>query len=96
MIKMIKIEDTFINLDKVIQIYEAPASPTDKRLVTVIEFEGFQTGNTGYNGETPYYTQNQIRTRVPINKIIDKVLMMNTLDELRKRSFLQPFLEEQE
>ncbi|HFU4238482.1 TPA: hypothetical protein ACGO9C_001314 [Streptococcus suis] len=85
MIKLIKVEDNFINLNKIIQIYEAPEYPNSERLVTVIEFEGIQTGNTGLNGETPYYSQNQVRTRLSMDKVLDKISMINQLDELRKR-----------
>ncbi|HEM3856007.1 TPA: hypothetical protein U1U77_001877 [Streptococcus suis] len=84
MIKLIKVEDNFINLDKIIQIYETREHPSSERLVTVIEIEGIQTGNTGPNGETPYYSQNQVRTRLSMDKVLDKISMINMLDELRK------------
>ena len=60
--KLIKINDSYINADKIIQIYERPINPTDSdsELVTVIEFEGFGTGNTGPYGEMPYYYQNEV------------------------------------
>ncbi|NQN88044.1 hypothetical protein HO997_09140 [Streptococcus suis] len=85
MIKLIKVEGSFINLDKIIQIYEIPEHSNSERLVTVIEIEGIQMDNTGPSGETPYYYQNQVRTRLSMDKVLDKISMMNMLDELRKR-----------
>ena len=49
MMKLIKINDGYINADKIIQIYERPINPndSDSALVTVIELEGFGTGRVG-------------------------------------------------
>ena len=51
--RLIKINDSYINADKIIQIYERPINPNDScsALVTVVELEGFGTGNTGPYGE---------------------------------------------
>ena len=51
--RLIKINDSYINADKIIKIYERPINPNDScsALVTVVELEGFGTGNTGPYGE---------------------------------------------
>ena len=70
--KLIKIDDGYINADKIIQIYERPINPndSDSALVTVIELEGFGTGNTGPYGETPYYYQNEVVTKKPLKEVL--------------------------
>ena len=72
MMKLIKINDGYINADKIIQIYERPINPndSDSALVTVIELEGFGTGNTGPYGELPYYYQNEVVTKEPLKEVI--------------------------
>lgn len=69
--KLIKINDGYINADKIIQIYERPINPnnSDSALVTVIEIEGFGTGNTGPYGELPYYYQNEEEVKNIISQI---------------------------
>ena len=90
MIKLIKVEDNFINLDKIIQIYERPMNPNDSdgTLVTVVEFEGFGTGNTGPYGETPYYYQNEVVTKKPLKEVLKLIYDLNTLNYLRKKSLI--------
>ncbi len=80
MMKLIKINDGYINADKIIQIYERQLNPndSDSALVTVIEFEGFGTGNTGPYGELPYYYQNEVVTKEPLADII---LILEGTDE---------------
>ena len=72
MMKLIKIDNIYINADKIIQIYERPINPndSDSALVTVIELEGFGTGNTGPYGETPYYYQNEVVTKKPLKEVL--------------------------
>ena len=72
MMKLIKIDYTYINADKIIQIYERQINPidSDSALVTVIELEGFGTGNTGPYGELPYYYQNEVVTKKPLKEVI--------------------------
>lgn len=74
--KLIKIDNNYINIDKIIQVYERPKNPlnTKSEMETIIELEGFRTGNTGYNGETPYYSQNEILTDIPLGDVI-KILV---------------------
>ena len=70
--RLIKINDSYINADKIIQIYERPINPNDScsALVTVVELEGFGTGNTGPYGETPYYYQNEVVTKQPLKEVL--------------------------
>ena len=84
--KLIKIDDIYINADRIIQIYERRINPidSDSALVTVIEFEGFGTGNTGPYGETPYYYQNEVATKEPLKEVVKLIHDMNTLNYLRK------------
>ena len=84
--KLIKIDDIYINADKIIQIYERPINPidSDSALVTVIEFEGFGTGNTGPYGETPYYYQNEVATKEPLKEVVRLIHDLNTLNYSRK------------
>ena len=72
MMRLIKINDGYINADKIIQIYERPMNPndSDSALVTVVELEGFGTGNTGPYGETPYYYQNEVVTKKPLKEVL--------------------------
>ena len=72
MMRLIKINDGYINADKIIQIYERPINPndSDSALVTVVELEGFGTGNTGPYGETPYYYQNEVVTKKPLKEVL--------------------------
>ena len=90
--RLIKINDGYINADKIIQIYERPINPndSDSALVTVIEFEGFGTGNTGPYGETPYYYQNEVATKKPLKEVLKLIYDLNTIDYLRKKSLIQP------
>ena len=92
MMKLIKINDGYINADKIIQIYERPINPNDgdSALVTVVELEGFGTGNTGPYGETPYYYQNEVVTKEPLKEVIKLIHDLNTLNYLRKQSLIQP------
>jgi hypothetical protein len=71
--KLIKIDNGYINTDKIIQIYERPINPNDSgsALVTVVELEGFGTGNTGPYGETPYYYQNEVVTKEPLKEVLE-------------------------
>ena len=80
--KLIKINDNYINADKIIQIYERPMNPndSDSALVTVIELEGFGTGNTGPYGETPYYYQNEVITKEPLQEVVKSIHDLNTLN----------------
>ena len=86
MMKLIKIDYTYINADKIIQIYERPINPidSDSALVTVIELEGFGTGNTGPYGEMPYYYQNEVATKEPLKEVVKLIHDLNTLNYLRK------------
>ena len=83
--KLIKINDNYINADKIIQIYERPINPNDgdSALVTVIEFEGFGTGDTGPYGETPYYYQNEVSTKEPLKEVVKliHILILEETDE---------------
>ena len=90
--KLIKINDSYINADKIIQIYERPMNPndSDSALVTVIELEGFGTGNTGPYGETPYYYQNEVVTKKPLKEVLKLIHDLNTLNYLRNKSLIQP------
>lgn len=90
--KLIKIDDSYINADKIIQIYERPINPnnSDSELVTVIELEGFGTGNTGPYGELPYYYQNEVVTNEPLQEVVKLIHDLNTLNYLRKKSLIQP------
>ena len=51
--RLIKINDSYINADKIIQIYERPMNPNDSdgALVTVVEFEGFGTATVSYTSK---------------------------------------------
>lgn len=82
MMKLIKIDNIYINADKIIQIYERPINPNDSdgALVTVIELEGFGTGNTGPYGETPYYYQNEVITKEPLQEVVKSIHDLNTLN----------------
>lgn len=62
--KLIKIDDIYINVEKIIAVY--PATYPDV-MQTVIEIEGIGTNN---HGDTPIYSQNEIRTEQPINYVI--------------------------
>ena len=86
MMKLIKIDNIYINADKIIQIYERPINPNDgdSALATVVEFEGFGTGNTGPYGETPYYYQNEVITKEPLQEVVKLIHDLNTLNYLRK------------
>ncbi len=86
MMNLIKIDDRYINADKIIQIYERPINPndSDSALVTVIELEGFGTGNTGPRGELPYYYQNEVVARKPLQEVIKSIRDWNVLNYLRK------------
>ncbi len=90
--KLIKINDGYINSDKIIQIYERPINPndSDSALVTVIELEGFRTGNTGPYGELPYYYQNEVVTNEPLKEVVKLIHDLNTLNYLRKQKLIQP------
>lgn len=90
--KLIKINDGYINAEKIIQIYERPINPndSDSALVTVIELEGFGTGNTGPDGELPYYYQNEVLTKEPLKEVIKLIHDLNTLNYLRKQKLIQP------
>lgn len=90
--KLIKINDGYINADKIIQIYERPINPndSDSALVTVIELEGFRTGNTGPNGELPYCYRNEVITKKPLKEVIKLIHDLNTLNYLRKQKLIQP------
>lgn len=92
MMKLIKIDDGYINADKIIQIYERPINPidSDSALVTVIELEGFGTGNTGPHGELPYYYQNEVITKEPLKEVVKLIHDLNTLNYLRNKSLIQP------
>ena len=89
MMKLIKIDNgymnSYINADKIIQIYERPINPndSDSALVTVIELEGFGTGNTGPYGELPYYYQNEVVTKEPLQEVVKLIHDRNTLNYLR-------------
>ena len=87
MMRLIKINDGYINADKIIQIYERPMNPndSDSALVTVVELEGFGTGNTGPYGETPYYYQNEVVTKKPLKEVLKLIYDLNTIDYLRNR-----------
>lgn len=78
--KLIRIDDSYLNVDKIIQIYERPKNPLNAKseMETIIELEGFRTGNTGYNGETPYYSQNEVRTDIQLNEVIKLLAGDNT------------------
>ena len=93
--RLIKINDSYINADKIIQIYERPINPidNDSALVTVIEFEGFGTGNTGPYGETPYYYQNEVVTKAPLKEVVKLIHDLNNLNYLREQSLIQPLTE---
>ena len=90
MMKLIKIDNGYmngyINADKIIQIYERPINPndSDSALVTVIELEGFGTGNTGPYGELPYYYQNEVVTKEPLQEVVKLIHDLNTLNYLRQ------------
>ena len=90
--KLIKIDDGYINADKIIQIYERPINPndSDSALVTVIELEGFGTGNTGPYGELPYYYQNEVVTKEQLQKVVKLIYDLNALNYLREQSLRQP------
>ncbi|MBY4972951.1 hypothetical protein K6V43_06105 [Streptococcus suis] len=90
--RLIKLNDSYINADKIIQIYERPINPnnSDSALVTVVELEGFGTGNTGPYGETPYYYQNEVVTKKPLKEVIKLIHDLNTLNYLREQSLRQP------
>ena len=92
MMKLIKINDGYINAEKIIQIYERPINPidSDSALVTVIELEGFGTGNTGPYGELPYYYQNEVITKEPLKEVVKLIHNLNTLNYLRNKSLIQP------
>lgn len=74
--KLIKINDSYINADKIIQIYERPINPidSDSALVTVIEFE---TGNTGPYGELPYYYKDEVVTKEPLKEVVKLIYDLN-------------------
>ena len=88
--KLIKINDSYINADKIIQIYERPMNPNDSdgALVTVIELEGFGTGNTGPYGELPYYYQNEVVAKEPLQEVIKSIRDWNALNYLRKQGLI--------
>ena len=90
MMKLIKIDNGYINTDKIIQIYERPINPndSDSALVTVIELEGFGTGNTGPYGEMPYYYQNEVVTKKPLQEVIKSTRDWNALNYLRKQGLI--------
>lgn len=90
--KLIKINDRYINADKIIQIYERPINPndSDSALVTVIELEGFGKGNTGPYGELPYYYQNEVVIKEPLKEVVKLIHDLNTLNYLRKQKLIQP------
>lgn len=90
--RLIKLNDSYINADKIIQIYERPINPnnSDSALVTVVELEGFGTGNTGPYGESPYYYQNEVVTKKPLKEVIKLIHDLNTLNHLREQSLIQP------
>lgn len=90
--KLIKINDRYINADKIIQIYERPINPndSDSALVTVIELEGLGTGNTGSYGELPYYYQNEVVIKEPLKEVVKLIHDLNTLNYLRKQQLIQP------
>ena len=90
MMKLIKIDDGYINADKIIQIYERPINPndSDSALVTVIELEGFGTGNTGPYGELPYYYQNEVVVKKPLQEVIKSIRDWNALNYLRKQGLI--------
>ena len=90
MMKLIKIDNGYINADKIIQIYERPINPNDSdgALVTVIELEGFGTGNTGPYGELPYYYQNEVVTKKPLKEVIKSIRDWNALNYLRKQGII--------
>lgn len=68
--KLVKIDYSYVNLEKIIQIYERPKYFDNSGVLqTVIEVEGIETGNTGLNGETPYYSQNKIITDMDIDEV---------------------------
>ena len=89
MMKLIKIDNGYmngyINADKIIQIYERPTNPndSDSALVTVIELEGFGTGNTGPYGELPYYYQNEVVTKEPLQEVVKLIHDRDILNYLR-------------
>ncbi len=97
MMKLIKINYRYINVDKIIQIYERRINPndSDSALVTVIEFEGSRTGNTGPYGELPYYYQNEVATNEPLKEVIKLIHDLNTLNYSRKQSLIQPLTYEE-
>ena len=88
--KLIKINDSYINADKIIQIYERPMNPNDSdgALVTVVELEGFGTGNTGPYGETPYYYQNEVATKKPLKEVLKLIYDLNTINYLRRQNLI--------
>ena len=90
--KLIKIDNIYINADKIIQIYERPinTNDSDSALVTVIELEGFGIGNTGPRGELPYYSQNAVVTKKPLQEVVKLIHDLNTLNYLRKKSLIKP------
>lgn len=63
--KLIKIDNAYINIDKIITIYSATQAGVTQ---TVIEIEGIYM--TSHYGDTPVYSQNEIRTNQPIEDII--------------------------
>ncbi len=91
MMKLIKINDSYINADKIIQIYERPINPidSDSALVTVVELEGFGTGNTGPYGETPYYYKDEVVTKTPLKEVVKLIHDLNNLNYLREQSLRQ-------
>ena len=90
MMKLIKIDNGYINADKIIQIYERPINPndSDSALVTVIELEGFGTGNTCPYGELPYYYQNEVVTKKPLKEVTKSIRDWNALNYLRKHGLI--------
>lgn len=83
LMRLIKINDSYINADKIIQIYERPINPNDSdgALVTVLELEGFGTGNTGPYGETPYYYQNEVVTKKPLKEVLELIYGLNNYQQ---------------
>ena len=100
MMKLIKIDNGYINADKIIQIYERPIYErpinindyerpiNTNELVTVIELEGFGTGNTGPYGELPYYYQNEVVTKEPLQEVVKSIRDWNALNYLRKQGLI--------
>ena len=97
MMELIKIDNGYINADKIIQIYERPIYErpinindyerpiNTNELVTVIELEGFGTGNTGPYGEMPYYYQNEVVTKEPLQEVVRLIHDLNTLSYFEKK-----------